>query len=420
MNAFFFIVFIVNMYLSAKEGLEFVKEVEQKVRDFPSLICLSFSMQSNMLAFHGGIRDIHKQHYISKILEASTNEDHKAVMNKCSCESIEWCDYSKSEKKRANSDVRQNVSRKHTDDVLKNVSGVLTVGGHQDQIESMGLVGDTLIRRDSEFRISPRYESETDIYVRKDFCSLDKKNKKCEDINKYMTYSFEASPMNLRILKTSVAYTCKPSVNGTCYITISEKKPSVLEVLVTVFPKRDSVKAIKFTERDGSWDKLNELSFQELGRLLEKLPCIGEDYDKAYKLDGYKTVSKSVLSAMMKMAPDYDTKDCVLFFNVPKNAKVVCVGDIHSNIHGFYDILNELYENGMLNDDFQFSDGIVFLMLGDYGDRGPYGLLVHWLIFRLRKANANPVRFLAIRGNHEDKHMWKGTGMLKEFKKLLR
>ena len=408
------------MYLSAKEGLEFVKEVEQKVRDLPSLICLSFSSQSNMLAFHGAIRDTHAQHYISKILEASTNEDHKATMSKCSCESIEWCDYSKSEKKRANSDVRQNVSRKHTDQVLKNVSGVLTVGGHQDQIESMGLVGDSIIRKDSEFRISPRYEKETDIYVRKEFCSLDKKTKTCEDIKNYMTYSFDASPSKLRILKTSVAYTCKPSVNGTCYITISEKKPSVLEVITTVFPKRDSVKAIKYTQRDNTWDKLNELSFQQLGHLLEKLPCIGEDYDKAYKLDGYKTVSRSVLSAMMKMAPDYDTKNCVLFFRVPKNAKVVCLGDIHSNIHGFYDILKELYEKNMLNDKFEFSNDVVFLMLGDYGDRGPYGLLVHWLIFRLRKANAKPVRFLAIRGNHEDKHMWKGTGMLKEFRKLLR
>ena len=406
------------MYLNEQQGLTFVDNVEEKVRDLPSLICLSFSSETRMLAFHGGIRDIHKQEYISKIQEASIDKDNKAKMNEKSCESIEWCDYSKSGKKRKSSDVRQNVSRKHTDEVLANISGVLTVGGHQDQIESMGLVGDHLIRKDTQFLISPRYEKETDIYVRKDFCDLDKQ-KKCKEIGDEMTYSFEASPSQRCILKTSVAYNCKPSVNGTCYITISESNMSKLKVVAKVFPKRNSVKAVKTFSRDDKWDNLNELSFQELGFLIENLPLIGEDYDKAYKINGYKTVSKSALSAMMQMAPNYDATDSVLFFRVPKNAKVVCVGDIHSNIHGFYDVLKKLYEDETFNNDFEFSKDIVFLMLGDYGDRGPYGLLVHWLIFRLRKANASPVRFLAIRGNHEDKSMWKGTGMLKEFKKLL-
>lgn len=408
------------MYLNAEKGLEFVDEVEKKVRDFPSLICLSFPLGTKMLAFHGGIRDIYKEEYISKVQEASTSEDKKAKMSEKSCESIEWCDYSKAEKKRNSSEVRQNVSRIHTDNVLKSISGVLTVGGHQDQIESVGLVGDDKIRKDAKFLISPRYKTETDIYVRRDFCTLSKEKKqKCEQIDKDLTFSFDASPSQPCILKTSVAYNCKPSVNGTCYITISEKNGSSLNVLATVFPKRQSVKVTKLMLRDQMWDQLNELSFQNLGLLIENLPLIGADYDDAYKIDGYKTVSQSVLSAMMEMAPIYNTKNCVLFFRVPNDAKVVCVGDIHSNIHGFYDVLRKLYEDKMFNDDFEFSENIVFLMLGDYGDRGPYGLLVHWLIFRLRKANANNDRFLAIRGNHEDKLLWKPMGMFKEFKKLL-
>ena len=410
------------MYLDAKKGKEFVQKVEDKVRDFPSLICLSFPSGTSMLAFHGGIRDIYKKEYISKIKEASTNENAKATMTKESCESIEWCDYSKKEKKRAFSDVRQNVERKHTDEVLKSTSAVLTVGGHQDQIESMGLVGDDSIRKNKDFRISPRYKEETDIYVRKEFCDIDQKLKKCNDISTNMTYSFNASPTYPCILKTSVAYNCKPSVNGTCYITISENKntPSVLNVLTTVFPKRESLKANKSMTRDPGWNMLNDISFTKLGLLIENLPLIGEDYEKAYKIDGYKTVSKTTLENMMNLAPKYDTKDSVLFFKVPENAKVICVGDIHSNIHGFYDVLKKLYDNEMFNNEFKFSENTVFLMLGDYGDRGPYGLLVHWLIFRLREANVEPSRFLAIRGNHEDKHMWKGTGMLKEFKKLLK
>lgn len=101
-------------------------------------------------------------------------------------------------------------------------------------------------------------------------------------------------------------------------------------------------------------------------------------------------------------------KDYVFVQNVDiinENAKVMFIGDIHSSIHVLIDILysnqHEMFERK--------SDGTYGLKLindwhiiffGDIVDRGPYGIELMTLIFKLKINNFDKVYI--INGNHED------------------
>lgn len=397
-----------------------VQLVEQKVRDFPTLVCIEFSGGRRFLAFHGAVHGS-VVHEIGATLKAALQKHGQFVVAKVrpeTCLSLEWCDYATRDGAQAHAkdSVRQSVSRTHTDRVLAHIDAVMTVGGHQDNIESIGLVNGRHVQESDDFRISPYYKESADLFVVKSFCDLDAHNERCRPISESSTFAFTASAAHKAIVKTSLAYTCKTNVNGSCFLDISPLRDE-LTVTAHVFPKRYCSEYTP-TPPVVRWDDINSVSLTELSARVNSLAVVCSNFEPAYKNAAYKTIGKRALLNVLDQAQRFDAHDSVAVVRIPHDRHVIAVGDIHSNIHGFLDVLMQLKRQGRMSDTFQFSHDTMLLLLGDYGDRGPYGLLVHWLIFKLIASN-DTAHFMAIRGNHEQRDLWRGTGMIHEFYNML-
>jgi hypothetical protein len=85
---------------------------------------------------------------------------------------------------------------------------------------------------------------------------------------------------------------------------------------------------------------------------------------------------------------------------VPPGAEVIFHGDLHGDVHSLLARLRWLNDRGYLNG-FEITNTNAFLVfLGDYADRGVYGIEVFYTLLRLKLAN--PDRVFLGRGNHED------------------
>ncbi len=97
---------------------------------------------------------------------------------------------------------------------------------------------------------------------------------------------------------------------------------------------------------------------------------------------------------------------------VPPGSQVLLQGDLHGDIHSLLAVLGQLQERGLLKG-FQITDPRFYMaFLGDYTDRGLYGVEVIYTLLRLQLAN--PSRVLLIRGNHEDISLVARYGFLAE------
>lgn len=101
---------------------------------------------------------------------------------------------------------------------------------------------------------------------------------------------------------------------------------------------------------------------------------------------------------------EYASKDPIYpfmqYIALPNTAEICIIGDIHGAIHGLLRSLWRLVVLGKLNTDFTIADKNFFMFfLGDYADRGYYGLEVWYTILRLK--NTNRGRVFLLRGNHE-------------------
>lgn len=97
---------------------------------------------------------------------------------------------------------------------------------------------------------------------------------------------------------------------------------------------------------------------------------------------------------------------------VPPGTRVLLHGDLHGDIHALIAYLDELQRLGYL-DGFRVSrPDIRLVFLGDYTDRGRYGIEVLYSLLRLRLEN--PRQVLLVRGNHEDVSLTARYGFLAE------
>lgn len=88
-------------------------------------------------------------------------------------------------------------------------------------------------------------------------------------------------------------------------------------------------------------------------------------------------------------------------------------GDLHGDIDSLVAELEYLLKAGIIDDNFRIiSDTSWFLFLGDYVDRGNYGLEVIYTLLRL--SLANPDRVILVRGNHEESQICDIYGFKKE------
>ncbi len=97
---------------------------------------------------------------------------------------------------------------------------------------------------------------------------------------------------------------------------------------------------------------------------------------------------------------------------LPPNAKVFLQGDLHGDIHSLLAVLRRLNDRQLL-DGFAIKDpDLNVIFLGDYTDRGLFGVEVLYTLLRLKLANPDRVHFA--RGNHEDLSLIARYGFLAE------
>lgn len=97
---------------------------------------------------------------------------------------------------------------------------------------------------------------------------------------------------------------------------------------------------------------------------------------------------------------------------LPPGDRVVLMGDLHGDIRSLMAVLGQLQARHWL-DGFAVSAPEVHLaFLGDYTDRGQYGVEVLYTLMRLKDANPGHVHL--VRGNHEDISLVARYGFLAE------
>ena len=91
-------------------------------------------------------------------------------------------------------------------------------------------------------------------------------------------------------------------------------------------------------------------------------------------------------------------------------------GDLHGDIHSLLAYIKTLQEKGYMDktDAFKIAkNNFYMIFLGDYVDRGRYGVEVLYTIMRLKIAN--PDKVFMVRGNHEDIRICSRDGFQSEF-----
>jgi|TARA_B100001142_G_scaffold81053_2_gene81921 hypothetical protein len=100
---------------------------------------------------------------------------------------------------------------------------------------------------------------------------------------------------------------------------------------------------------------------------------------------------------------------------VPTGSEIVFHGDFHGDIHSFITMLDSLNKSGVMDGFRLVKPNAYMVFLGDYTDRGNFGIEVLYTMLRLKLANPENV-FMA-RGNHEDIQMIASYGFLAECQK---
>ncbi len=103
--------------------------------------------------------------------------------------------------------------------------------------------------------------------------------------------------------------------------------------------------------------------------------------------------------------------------DLDEDTKIIAIGDIHSGIHTFLEIMDSLYERGILKEDFGLLMGYHLVFLGDLVDRGAHGLDILHIVFRLKTRNFQSVH--VINGNHEDHGTYRHYGFKDELESQL-
>lgn len=104
-----------------------------------------------------------------------------------------------------------------------------------------------------------------------------------------------------------------------------------------------------------------------------------------------------------KVSPDNNInieKFYVQKLNLPKDSKIFKHADIHGDVHSLIKYLSELKKDGVIDNNFKIKENNYLAFLGDYTDRGCYGVEVLYTIMKLKIAN--PDNVIMLRGNHED------------------
>ena len=98
--------------------------------------------------------------------------------------------------------------------------------------------------------------------------------------------------------------------------------------------------------------------------------------------------------------------------SVPAGSEIVFHGDLHGDIRSLLARLTWLNEQDFLRGFTLARTNTWMVFLGDYIDRGAYGIEVLYTVLRLKLAN--PERVILVRGNHEDPSLAARYGFFQE------
>jgi len=100
---------------------------------------------------------------------------------------------------------------------------------------------------------------------------------------------------------------------------------------------------------------------------------------------------------------------------IKPESEIVFFGDLHGSIHSLVRSLEHLIDRGYLDNNFTIiKDNFYIVFLGDYVDRGNYGVEVLSTLFTLKLVN--PDNVFVIRGNHENMKAHQNWGFHAELK----
>lgn len=104
---------------------------------------------------------------------------------------------------------------------------------------------------------------------------------------------------------------------------------------------------------------------------------------------------------------------------VDTDEKTILIGDIHGDIESFNSFLEDLSFQNIteLENPFKLKPKSRIVLLGDYTDRGEWGIEVLYALSRFMRTNNTPEdqsRVIALRGNHEDIRMNMIYGLAQE------
>src|SRR5437868_8246546 len=97
---------------------------------------------------------------------------------------------------------------------------------------------------------------------------------------------------------------------------------------------------------------------------------------------------------------------------VPEGSEVFFHADLHGDIRSLLVEVAWLNEHGFLRDFSVARTNFYLVFLGDYTDRGAYGVEVLYTLLRLKLAN--PEKVFLLRGNHEEASMHTRYGFFEE------
>ena len=98
--------------------------------------------------------------------------------------------------------------------------------------------------------------------------------------------------------------------------------------------------------------------------------------------------------------------------SVPEGSQIFFHGDFHGDVQSFITALQWLNEKKYLNGFRIVPQNFYMVFLGDYTDRGAFGVEVLYTLMQLKLAN--PERVFMARGNHEDISLMSSYGFLQE------
>jgi hypothetical protein len=101
---------------------------------------------------------------------------------------------------------------------------------------------------------------------------------------------------------------------------------------------------------------------------------------------------------------------------IPTDSEIIFIGDVHGSLHALMRTLSRLVVLGYLDNNFRLIRTNTYIVfLGDYVDRGSYGVECLFTLWQLKLANWNNVMLL--RGNHEEWDCVCRFGFLDELEK---